>query len=64
MMKAITDVVAEARLAYQFCPGSYTASAFSAALAIAQLYEREAAPDWIALYLDHHDITTNRARTA
>jgi hypothetical protein len=33
MTKAITDVVAETRLAYEFCPGSYTASALNAVLA-------------------------------
>jgi hypothetical protein len=38
MAKAITDVIAEARLAYAFCPGSYTMSALNAVLAVEQRY--------------------------
>jgi hypothetical protein len=57
--KAISDLVAETRLAYTFVPGSYTGSAFNAALALEQVFARDALPvepepDWIALYLDHH----------
>jgi hypothetical protein len=56
--KAIRDLIAETRLAYQFSPGSYTMSAFNAALALDQVYARdavpvEAPPDWIAMYLEH-----------
>jgi hypothetical protein len=52
MDKAIRHVIAETRLAYFFNPCSYTAGAFNAALAVAQVFEREQAPDWIAQYLD------------
>lgn len=39
---AIRDLIAATRLANEFSPGSYTASAFNAALAVAQIAEREA----------------------
>ncbi len=62
---SITDVVAEARLTYAFCPGSYSMSAFNAALAIERAHAREAAPDWIALYFDYHDtVAINRGEDA
>ena len=67
LINAIRHAIREAKLAYEFCPGSCSASALSACLAVAQVYLREA--DWLALYLDHHhDIisnhpTINRART-
>jgi hypothetical protein len=48
--KAIWHAVDEARLAYQFCPGSYTASALNACLAVEQAYREAARP-----CLDHHD---------
>jgi hypothetical protein len=66
LTKAIRHAIDEARLAYEFVPNSYTASALNACLAVEQTY-REA--DRIAPGLDHHhDITSNhptinRART-
>ena len=66
LTKAIRHAIDEARLAYEFVPNSYTASALNACLAVEQTY-REA--DRIAPGLDHHhDITSihptiNRTRT-
>ena len=53
LTKAIRHAIAEAELAYEFVPNSYTASAFNAGLAVEQVYLREAD------HLDHHDTTTN-----
>ena len=55
--KAIRHAIREVRLAYEFVPNSYTASAFNAVRAVEQVYLRNAD------HLDHqHD--TNRARTS
>lgn len=56
LTKTIRHAIDEARLAYQFCPGSYTASALNAVLAVEQVYQRNA---------DHlnHQHDTNRERT-
>ena len=67
LIKAIQHSIDEAKLAYAFRAGSYTASALNAVLAVEHFYLREA--DRLALYLDHHhEITSNhptinRART-
>ena len=53
VMKAIQHAIDEAKLAYEFRAGSYTASALNAVLAVEQIYLREA--DRLALYLDHQD---------
>jgi hypothetical protein len=42
LTKAIRHAIAEAGLAYEFCPGSYTAGALAAALAVEQVFLREA----------------------
>jgi hypothetical protein len=41
LSKAIRHAIREAELAYEFCPGSYTASALNAVLAVEQVYLRE-----------------------
>ena len=43
LIKAIRHAIREAELAYEFCPGSYTASTLNAVLAVEQVYLREAA---------------------
>lgn len=60
--EAISDLITETRRAYRFSPGSHTMSAVAAALAVEHAFARdaepfpvEAAPDWIAEYLDHHE---------
>jgi hypothetical protein len=40
MAEAIRDLIAQARLAYQFSPGSYTMSALNSALAVAREHRR------------------------
>ena len=42
LTKAIRHAIDEARLAYEFVPNSYTASALNACLAVEQVYLREA----------------------
>ena len=56
VMKAIQHAIDEAKLAYAFRAGSYTASALNAVLAVEQVYLRSA---------DHlnHQHDTNRERT-
>jgi hypothetical protein len=52
--KAIWNAIDEARLAYEFVPNSYTASALNAALAVEQAYREADRP-----CLDHYDTTSN-----
>ena len=54
VMKAIQYAIDEAKLAYAFRAGSYTASALNAVLAVEQVYLREADQR------DQHDKTGER----
>lgn len=49
LAKAIWHAIDEARLAYAYCPGSYTASALNAVLSVEQAYREADRPR-----LDHH----------
>lgn len=48
--KALSEAVQQAKLAYEFAPGSYTASTLNACFAAAEAHQQ---PDWIAAFLDH-----------
>ena len=50
--KALQRVIRATVATYKFCPGSYSMEALAAALSVSEAFEREAAPDWIAAYLD------------
>ena len=54
LTKAIRHAIREARLAYEFCPGSYGMGALNAVLAVEQVYLRNADQ------LDQHDATVTR----
>lgn len=54
--KALSEAVQQAKLAYAFAPGSYTAGALSACLAAAEAHQQ---PDWIAAFLDHQGIAAS-----
>jgi hypothetical protein len=49
LTKAIRHAIREARLAYEFCPGSYSMGALNAVLAVEQVYLRD--------QLDQYDTT-------
>jgi hypothetical protein len=51
----LAEAVNQARLAYEFSPGSYTFSAFSACLAAQIAMEPPEQADWIAAYLDMNE---------
>ena len=47
LARSVRTMIAEAKLAYQFNPGSYTASAYAWALDVRKRLE---APDWVECY--------------
>jgi hypothetical protein len=49
----LNEALAQANLAYQFAPGSYT---FGALAAIANAIERMRAPDWIEEFIAYENL--------
>jgi len=52
----LSEALGQARLAYEFAPGSY---AFSALAAITNVIERMRAPDWIAEFTAYENLGTS-----
>ena len=61
MARAIDRVISEARLAYDFAPGSYTYQALNAAYALAKVYEAKVAEAGEATRAGDREITDARA---